>query len=44
MIATVLQLIGIALANVGGYAYDPAVGLLVTGVSVVYVGLAAERG
>lgn len=44
MVATILQMVGITLANVGGYLFDPAAGLLVTGVSLVYVGLAAEHG
>lgn len=43
MIATILQLVGITVANVGGYLFDPAAGLVITGVSMVYVGLAAER-
>jgi len=42
MIATILQLLGITVANVGAYAFDPALGVLVTGASLVYVGLAVE--
>lgn len=42
MIATILQLVGITVANMGGYLYDPAIGMVVSGVSVVYVGLALE--
>ena len=42
MIATILQLLGITLANVGAYTFDPALGVLVTGASLVYVGLAVE--
>lgn len=42
MIATILQLLGISVANIGAYAFDPALGVVVSGVSVVYVGLAIE--
>lgn len=42
MIATILQLLGLTFANVGAYAFDPALGVCVSGVSLVYVGLAIE--
>ena len=43
MVATILQLLGLAVVNVGGYLHSPAVGIIATGATVVYVGLAAER-
>jgi hypothetical protein len=44
MLATVLQVFGLTLANAGAYLYDPTAGFVATGLTFVYVGLAAERG
>ena len=44
MLATILQVFGLTLATASAFLYDPALGMVATGITFVYVGLAAERG
>jgi hypothetical protein len=43
MLSLILQLAGIATVNAAGYMASPAAGIAATGLSVIFVGLAAER-